>query len=302
MKRRRFLASLAAFVPVVLCTDSRLLLAEEPVTSLLPSLPVKTRISLNVFSFDRALRDGLTNIPGVLDFAAQTGFDAVDITGYFFPGYPNVPPDDYLFDLKHRAFRLGLEICGTGIKNDFTNPDPEARKLEKQLVKDWIVVASKLGAQTLRIFAGLAVPEGYTWKQAAEWIAADIEECAQFAQQYGVFLALQNHDDFIKTSDDVETLLQMIHSDWVGLMLDIGSYRSGDPYDEIAKTIKYAITWQVKEEVYINDKRVPTDFDRLKKIVDASSYRGYFPVETLGQGDPKVKVVRMFEELKKRFG
>jgi hypothetical protein len=47
---------------------------------------------------------------------------------------------------------------------------------------------------------------------------------------------------------------------------------------------------------------VKTDLDRLKKIIEASSFRGYLPIETLGEGDPKQKVAYMFQEVKKRFG
>jgi sugar phosphate isomerase/epimerase len=213
-----------------------------------------------------------------------------------------VPSDEYIHRVKRKAFGLGLEICGTGVRNDFTLADPAALEAEKEHVKEWVVVASKLGAQTLRIFAGAKTPEGSTWKQTADRMAADISECALFAQQYGVVLALQNHNDFLKTADDVKTIFSMINSAQVGLMLDIGCYRSADPFAEIAQTIDLAVTWQVKEEMYMNGRPVKTDLDRLKKIIDASDYRGYLPIETLGPGDAKQKVTAMYREVKKRFG
>jgi len=269
----------------------------------LPSLPVKLKISLNAYSFNRPLMAGEMNIDDMLEFAAQTGFEGVDLTGYYFPGYPDIPSDEYIYHVKRHAFKLGLEICGTGVRNDFSLPDVSRRAAEKKHVKEWVEVASKLGAQTLRIFTGgRGAPEGYTWEQTAEWIAADIRECAEYARRYGVMLALQNHWDFLKTGDETLNLFKKINHDWVGLMLDIGSYRSADPFAEIAQTIPLAITWQVKEEMYIDNKPVKTDLDRLKKIIDASTYRGYLPVETLGEGDPKQKVACMFQEVKKRFG
>ena len=169
-------------------------------------------------------------------------------------------------------------------------------------MKEWVEVASKLGAQTLRIFTGgKGTPEGYTWEQAAEWIAADIRECAEHARRHGVMLAVQNHWDFLKTGDETLQLFKKINHDWVGLMLDIGSFRSADPFAEIGQTIPLAITWQVKEEMFINNQPVKTDLDRLKKIIDASTYRGYLPIETIGAGDPKQKIMYMYQEVKKRF-
>ena len=49
------------------------------------------KLSLNAFSFDKPLRAGTMSLDDLLDFCAKTGFDGVDLTGYYFPGYPAVP-------------------------------------------------------------------------------------------------------------------------------------------------------------------------------------------------------------------
>ena len=297
MERRHFLQLAAAGIPAVFFPFGK------TIANMSSSLPPKVKISLNAYSFNRPLLAGEMNINDMLDFAAQLGFEGVDITGYYFKGYPAVPSDDTIYHVKQHAFKLGIEICGTGVRNDFTLPDASKREAEKKHVKEWIEVASKLGAQTLRIFAGgRGAPEGYTWEQTADWMAADIRECAEFARRHGIMLALQNHWDFIKKADHVLNIFKKINHEWVGLMLDIGSFRSADPFAEIEKTIPLAITWQVKEEMFINEKPVKTDLDRLKKIIDASSYRGYLPIETLGEGDPNQKIANMYQEVKKRFG
>ena len=297
MKRRHFIQLTAAGIPAVFFP------AGETIAREAPSLPAKVKISLNAYSFNRPLVAGEMTIDDMISFAAETGFEGIDLTGYYFPGYPAVPSDEYIYHVKRHAFRQGLEICGTGVRNNFTLPEASRRDADKKHIKEWIEVASKLGAQTLRIFAGgNGPPEGYTREQTEEWIAADIRECAEYGRRHGVMLALQNHWDFLKTGDETLNLFKKINHDWVGLMLDIGSYRSADPFAEISQTIPLAITWQVKEEMYIDNKPVKTDLDRLKKIIDASSFRGYLPIETLGEGDPKQKVAYMFQEVKKRFG
>jgi len=82
----------------------------------------------------------------------------------------------------------------------------------------------------------------------------------------------------------------MVDSEWLGLNLDIGSYRQHDPYEEIQKNINKAVTWQIKENVWIDGKETPTDFVKLFKIIKDAGYRGYLPLETLGPGDPFKKV------------
>ena len=257
------------------------------------------KISLNAFSFNDLLLARKITIDDVLDFCARIGIEGVDLTGYYFPGYPEPPADDYIYHVKKKAFRLGLDLGCTGVRNDFTWADPEKRKLEKKLVKDWIVVAQKLGAPGLRIFAGTLSKEVYPWDERAKWIAEDIRECAEFGKHHGVMLAYQNHFDFAKTATEVEKLLKMIDHEWVGLMLDIGSYHSSDPYNDIAHTAKYAITWQMKEKVFVNDNQIESDYDKIIDIVRNCGYRGYLPLETLGDGDPYKKVEALYNKVKK---
>jgi sugar phosphate isomerase/epimerase len=260
------------------------------------------KISLNAFSFNDLLLARKINIDDVLDFCAKLGIEGIDLTGYYFPGYPDAPSDEYIYHVKKKAFRLGIDLGCTGVRNDFTWADPEKRKLEKKLVKDWIVVAQKLGAPGLRIFAGTLSKEEYPWEERARWIVEDIRECAEFAKDHGVMLALQNHYDFAKTAGEVERLLKMIDHEWVGLMLDIGSYHSPDPYKDIAATAKYAITWQMKEKVFINDTQVDSDYVKIINIVKNCGYRGYLPLETLGAGDPYQKVEALYSKVKKILG
>jgi sugar phosphate isomerase/epimerase len=259
----------------------------------------RLKIGLNAYSFDKPLRDGTMSIDNLLDFCARTGIDGVDLTGYYFPGYPKVPADEYIYHVKRKAFRLGLGISGTGVRNDFTWSDAGKRAEEKKLVKDWIIVAEKLGAPLVRIFAGTLSKESFSWEERAKWIAEDIRECAEFGKKHGVMMALQNHYDFLKTSSDVEKILGLISSDWTGLLLDIGSFHTSNPYKDIALTAKFAISWQMKEKVFVNDTQVDTDYAKVISIVRQCGYAGYLPLETLGEGDPAMKVKALFEKVRK---
>jgi sugar phosphate isomerase/epimerase len=261
--------------------------------------PEKLRIGLNAFSFDQPLRQGKLSISDVLDYCARIGFDGVDLTGYYFPGYPNVPSDDFIYEVKRKAFKLGLGISGTGVRNDFTWSDPSKRAEEKKLVKDWIVVAAKLGAPLIRIFAGTLSKENFTWDQKLKWIVDDINECAEYGKNHGIMIALQNHNDFLKTSSEVEKTFKLINPDWVGLLLDIGSYHTPDPYVDIAKNAKYAISWQLKEKVFINDTQEETDYTKIIDIVRKCGYRGFLPLETLGEGDPATKIEALYKKVRK---
>ncbi len=258
----------------------------------------KLKLSLNAYSFNQYLRAGKISLDELLEFCAKLGFDAIDPTGYYFPGYPLAPPDAYVYEFKRSAHMLGMDISGTGVKNDFTVADKNLRAADKKMIRDWIEVSAKMGAPVLRVFAGKKIPENYTWDQIASWMADDLGECAEYASQYGVILALQNHAEFITTGDHAIKIVEMVNSKWLGLHLDIGSFPTEDPYVDIEKTVKYAVNWQIKENVKILDKKVKTDLPRLFSIIRKKNYRGYLPLETLGPGDPYEKVTRFLNEVK----
>jgi sugar phosphate isomerase/epimerase len=234
----------------------------------------------------------------MLDFCVEYNFDAIDPTGYYFPGYPEVPGDEFIMKFKKQAFLLGLDISGTGVRNDFANPDEASRKADIALIKKWIEVAAKLGIPNLRVFAGTNKHEGFSRDKVFYWMAKDIKECCDYGRKFGVIIAIQNHNDFLKTAADVDRIFALVDSEWLGLNLDIGSYRLEDPYEAIQKNMKYAITWQIKENVWIDGTETPTDFVKLFKIIKNGSYRGYLPLETLGAGDPYQKVPVLLEKVR----
>lgn len=257
------------------------------------------RISLNAYSFNAPLSNQQTTLEDVMEFCARTGFDAIDITGYYMPGYPVPPSDEYLHHLKRRAHALGLGISGTGIRNEFAEPDAGKRKTEIRFVQQWIDVAAKLGAPVLRIFTGKTQPVGYSRAETETWIVEAVKECALYAQQQGVILAMQNHNDFVKTADQAISILSKVNSEWFGLVLDTGSFVTEEPYGEIRKTTGYAVNWQIKERLNYQGRIEDMDLDKLCSIIHASAYRGYLPIETLSPGDPFTIVPPFLQKVKR---
>jgi sugar phosphate isomerase/epimerase len=262
---------------------------------------VKLKLGLNAYSFDKQLKAGSMTLADAVHFCAQNAVDAIDTTGYYFPGYPKVPPDDYIYKLKREAFINGVGISGTGVRNDFAVADSAARKADVQMVKDWIVVASKLGAPVIRVFSGPKRPEGHSFDEAFEWMVADFKECAACGEQHGVVVGLQQHNDFLKTADETIRVINAVNSKWFGSILDIGSLQQSDPYAEIEKIVPYAVSWQIKENVGRNGKPEPTDLRKIKAIIDRSGYRGYVPFEALGAGDPRPKIINFLDKIRKDF-
>lgn len=262
---------------------------------------IRLKIGLNAYSFDAQLRSGATTLEKLVDFCARNGLDALDATGYYFPGYPRVPSDETIHSLKRSAYLNGVAISFTAVKNDFTLPEAAARRKEVQHVKDWIEVAVKLGAPMIRVFTGPDQVPGYTYDQVVKWMIPDFQECAEFGRKHGVVVALQNHEDFVRTADQVIGIIKAVNSDWFGSILDVGSLRKFDVYQEIEKLLPFAVSWLIKENVWYGERAVPTDLRKVKAIIDRGGYRGYLPILTLGEGDPGQKVMKLANEMRKVF-
>lgn len=256
----------------------------------------KIKLSCNLYSFNAPLESGEMTLEEVVRFCAGLGFDAVDPTGYYFPGYPDPPEDAFVYDIKKKAFLLGLDISGTGVRNDFTLPYGSEREDDIMLVCRWIDIAAKLGAPVVRIFAGREIAKGEMKEEVFERVIEGINTCVAYGKKKGVLTVLQNHNEFLKTADQVLQIHKQVASNWFGLNVDIGSLRQGDPYEEIARLAPYAYTWQIKENVFRKGKEEKTDLKKIVTILRETGYRGYIPLETLGPGDPKVKIARFLQE------
>ena len=268
------------------------------------------KLALNAFSFnDVLMAKGTPEKPtftlfDLLDWCAEQDIDAIDITGYYIPTYPEVPSDEYIYELKNKAFKLGIDISGTGIRNNFASPDPKVRAADIERAKKWILVAEKLGAPVIRLFAG-EIPKGYEnkWDEVAGWMVECYKECAAFGAQHGVIIGIQNHGDMLQTAEQCIKVVKAVDSKWAGLILDTGNFKVADPYADIEAVIPYTVNWQMKESVLGNTSEVKTDFTRLMKIIKKSDYRGYVPVETLRlvgkvkPYDPFVLVPQIMKEI-----
>ncbi len=301
--RRDFIKS-ASILPFAAATIAglgnplALVAAEEPVKR---SGGSQLKVSLNAYSFNKMLNDNLKGRgPGVtllqvMDFAAKCKFDGFDATGYYFPGYPELPADSYVKALKQKAADLGLGISGTGVRDNLTTSDKAVRAAGVQHIKEWVEVAAHVGAPVIRVFADTQmramtwhdVAKGCTREQVQAWIADDLRQCADHGKQFGVCIGVQNHGDFLQTGEQLMTLIGAVGSDFCKPIVDTGYFKTSDPYADMAVVAPHAVNWQIKQSPFGEDSDVPTDLVKLVRIVRNSGYHGYLPIETLSpKGKP----------------
>jgi len=262
-------------------------------------------LGVNAYSFSDLLsardprnQDQVFTLIDLLDWCATQNIKALDPTAYFFPTYPEVPSDEYLKRFKNYADSLAIAISGTGNRNNFASPDSTIRREGIERAKNWIMAASKIGAPVLRVFAG-AVPEGYeeNWEEPAQWMIDAFRELIPQAEKYGVKIGIQNHGEMLSTAEQCLYVLEKVDSEWAGLIVDTGNFKTEDPYQDIARVVPYAVNRQVKESPAGIGAQEATNYLKLVRLIKEGGYQGYVPVETLLVGGTRYEPFKLVPKM-----
>jgi sugar phosphate isomerase/epimerase len=290
--RRRFLTSGTAVAAAALA---------RPV---LPAAPVARvggpRLKLGLAAY--SLRDHLTGqvapamtLEGFVEQSARWQLDGVELTSYYFP--EEITPW-YLGRLRRLCYVLGLGIIGCPIRNDFTWPAGPERDREIAHVRKWIDYAGDLGAPTMRIFAGDLKP-GQTLAEARKNCAESIEACLDHAARRGVLLGLENHGGIVAEADTLLAIVKAVDSEFCGINLDSGNFKTADPYGDFERCAPWAISVQIKTEVQPRDQeKRPADLARIVEIIKRSGFRGYATLEYEADEAALTAVPRDLERLR----
>src|SRR5262245_15118073 len=86
----------------------------------------KFKLSMAAYSYRDLLtaKDGPLSLSDFIRDCAEMGLEGTELTSYYFP--QQVTPE-YLCQIKAECFRLGLNISGTAVSNDFGIPNGEER-------------------------------------------------------------------------------------------------------------------------------------------------------------------------------
>ncbi|HVY71030.1 MAG TPA: sugar phosphate isomerase/epimerase family protein [Verrucomicrobiae bacterium] len=179
-------------------------------------------------------------LPELIRTARKFGYDGIEIDGKRPHGNPLDWPAKRCKELLRVADEEGIEILGVAANNDFSNPVPEVREAQICYMRELIRMTAELGAKNLRVFlawwgitrhpklATYAIAEGY-WPVIHEkfpeeeiwgWCREALVECAGYAGELGVTLALQNHKPLIRDHRDVLRMVREVNSPHLKVCLD----------------------------------------------------------------------------------
>ena len=258
----------------------------------------KFKFSLAGYSYRQLLTKGELTLKDFISDCAKMELEGTELTSYYFP---KKVTGELLHDLKAHCFRLGLDVSGTAVGNDFCQPPGDARDRQIAHVKQWIDYAEMLSAPVIRIFSGNA-RGGQTAAEAHKLAVEAIEECCDYAGRHGVFLALENHGGLTSTPEGMLALVRDVRSPWFGVNMDTGNFHTQDVYGDLARIAPYSLNVQVKVVIKpAGGSKQPTDYRRLAKILRDAGYRGYVVLEFEEAGDPRVECPKHLDQLRAAF-
>lgn len=261
------------------------------------AVPRNMNLSLAAYSMRRELTGGQMNLFQFIDWCAEMDLPGTELTSYYFEeGFDAA----YLRRLKIHAFRNGVTISGTAIRNDFCVPPGPQRDEEIASVRRWLEHAAELGAPHVRIFAG-SLPDGATRESGIKWVADAIREVLPKAEECGVVVGLENHGGITARAQDVLDICKAVgEHPWFGVNLDTGNFHT-NPYEELEMVAPLAVNVQIKAEIGTRNAKQPTDLTRIKDILTGVEYKGWVALEYEAEPDPRSSIPRYIRQMKGLF-
>ena len=185
-----------------------------------------------------------------------------------------------------RAFGSGVELAALGSSVRLSSPDPDEKRAQEADCAALIQEAKALGAPVIRVFGGKR-PDGVSVEQGIESVARSLNRLAPTAEDAGVKLVLETHDDFA-SAKTVAAVLERVPSAAVGALWDTHHpYRMGEGADEVWMLLASRLLHtHVKDArrtgdgwdlVLLGEGEVPV-LEAIQTLV-ANSWDGYLVVE-----------------------
>jgi len=194
-------------------------------------------------------RGAALSLPEMITVAKKYGYDGIEIDGKRPHGNPLDWPRGRCRELRAQADGQGIEIFAVAANNDFSNPVPEVREAQICYLRELIRMTADLGAPTLRVFLawwgvtrhpqlatydiaeGLwpIVHEKFSTEEIWGWCREALVECARYAGEAGVTLALQNHRPLIDNYHDLLRMIKEVDSPHLKVCLDVPLMKDKNP-------------------------------------------------------------------------
>lgn len=217
----------------------------------------------------------LLDLPGEL---AKQNFKSVEVCHFQFPRTDR----DYLTQLKDQLKESEITFhCLLVDYGDISHADPVRRESDLNFIKNWIEIAERVGAKSVRVVAGEADPED---SQALERAKVGLKELVDYAAPKGVRIVTENFKPLASTKINCQELIKAANQQ-IGLTVDFGNFKKEEKYEAIEALMPVAESVHAKANY---DQEGNVDEDEYRKSLNLVMNSGYDGPITLvydGPGD-----------------
>lgn len=217
----------------------------------------------------------LLELPGVLK---EKGYSAMDVCHFHFPD----TSDSYLRELRGSVERSGIRFYTLlADYGDITNREEKRREADIEWMKGWIDIASKAGAERVRIIGGDADPSD---REAVALASAQLQRLIDYARGKNVRIVTENFHPLTSTADNCIALLDACGGE-LGLTSDFGNFKGPGKMQELVRTVPRSESIHAK--ALTDEQGIPDaeEFRRCMDIVKQHGYEGPITIVYDGPGD-----------------
>jgi sugar phosphate isomerase/epimerase len=283
------------------------------------------KIGVSAYSFSKLVKGGRFSLFDAVNYARETGYDAIEFTGLEPP--PGKSIAGFAGELRNACEKAGLSITCYAVTADFLNGSGGDSRAEAERIKAAVDIAGILGTPCLRHDAtwGIKGTGCRTYRDAIRHIAPAIREVTEYAARSGIRTMTENHGYLLQEGRHMEELVLAVDHPNYGLLVDIGNFLCADEPGPAALPVvmPYAFhvhakdfLWKSGAEGRPDDSWFPTrggnylrgtilghgivPLTQCLAFIKESGYDGGVSLEFEGLEDPLDAVRRGFEFLKNR--
>ncbi|MBS7607068.1 MAG: sugar phosphate isomerase/epimerase family protein [Candidatus Bathyarchaeia archaeon] len=226
----------------------------------------------------------------IISSAAEMGFHAIELRGLLEDLDISRRPEftSHLKETKSMLLKYGISVSAISISARFAVVDPAERREQFDEARRNMALAAELDAPVVRIYGG-RIPKGYTLDAIMPILIRNLQEIGDEANDYGVILALETHDDWVD-SRLCARLMREVNHPRIRVLWDLHHpYRikGESPEETYANLAPYVVSIHVKDSIIDSQgkiKYVPlgegnVPVKRMLELLLEGGYRGYATLE-----------------------
>lgn len=194
------------------------------------------KTSVTSYSFGGYMAENKLGYVGIIDKAAEFGFDGIEYTD---GGYMAEP--DAAQKIRERAAEKGIEVVALAVGANFTSGSNGNLKDEIARVCKMVDFAAAMGAKVMRhdVSGGYGSERKHSrgYDNALPRIAEGCREVSKYAEQKGVKTCTENHGYFSQDAQRVEKLINTVAFDNFGALVDMGNFMCADEDPSLSVSI-----------------------------------------------------------------